>query len=100
MAGAQVILDGWSTSNFGPGAKVILDGWSRSLEFGFLINRQFIGQARCTNKTVVFYFLLDQIVLEPEPKNLDGWSWKPKFEFRLHTPETNTHPRETFRETS
>jgi len=22
----------------------------------------------------------------PEPKNLDAWSWSPKFEFRLHSP--------------
>jgi len=29
---------------------------------------------------------MDQIVLEPEPKNLDTWSWSLKFEFRLYSP--------------
>jgi len=31
-----------------------------------------------------FWFSMDHIVLEPEPKNLDAWSWSLKFEFRLH----------------
>jgi len=26
---------------------------------------------------------MNQIVLEPEPKTFRGWSWSPKFEFRL-----------------
>jgi len=32
---------------------------------------------------------MDQIVLEPEPKMLDAWSWNPIFEFRLHSPSDN-----------
>jgi len=30
---------------------------------------------------------MDQMVQEPEPKVLDAWSWSPKFEFGLHSPD-------------
>ena len=32
---------------------------------------------------------MDQIVLEPEWKILDAWSWNLKFEIRLHSPGSN-----------
>jgi len=35
---------------------------------------------------------MDQIVLGPEPKNLDARSWSPKFKFRLHSPDCNLAP--------
>jgi len=31
---------------------------------------QFVGQARCINNTMIFSFLTDKIILEPEPKKL------------------------------
>jgi len=35
------------------------------------------------------WFLVDQIVLEPERKILDAWSWGPKVESRLHSLGSN-----------
>ena len=37
------------------------------------------------NNTMFFSDFLDQIVPEPEPKNLDPRSWSLKFEYRLHS---------------
>jgi len=36
---------------------------------------------------------MDQIVLEPEPKNLHAWSRSLKSEFRLHSPESTVYRR-------
>jgi len=36
-----------------------------------------------------FQFSIDQIVPQPEPKNIDARSRRPKFEFRLHSPAPN-----------
>jgi len=46
----------------------------------------FVGQAKCTKKTMIFSLSWYAIVPEPEPKITRGWFRSPKFEFRLHSP--------------
>ena len=64
--------------------------WSRSVKFGFPFNRNGLWSKRVLQIIQWFLVFIDQIFLEtePEPKNLDAWSWSRslKFTFRLHSP--------------
>ena len=64
--------------------------WSRSLKFGFRFHRRSLWGKRVYPILQWFWFSMDQIVLEPEPKTSPCRNWSVKFEFRLHSPDCST----------
>jgi len=86
-----------SNQGCGATAQAILDGWSRSLKFGFRFHRRSLWGKRVLQ--IIQWFLVfggpivlepqtNTSMLEPQPKKLDARSLK--FEFRLHSPGSNS----------
>ena len=69
------LICGWSRNR----SRKLLDGGAEAgaWNFGSGSTARFVGQASCTNNTIVFslMFSIDQIILEPQPTLLDAWIW-------------------------